>query len=176
MGGSFVSRTEAAERVWGRIHRECGYAVDTQVHEPAWNRWRWSCSGAACEGRGVAWQHPTGPCGLCGAALQANLEEAVLDLEVRSAEVPKLYMDVTVRHAVGNDEARVRRAARADGTTNAEAEGDKADRYPPDHCPYKAGPLAMETYGRHGRVALHKKRTVWAGTLDFGGAVWGRFG
>jgi len=186
VGGGFVFRTEAVERVWGRIHRECGYAVDTQVHEPAWNRWRWNCSAAACVGRGVAWQRPTGPCGLCGAALQANLEEAVLDLEVRSAEVPKLYLDVTVRHAVGNDEARVGRAARADGTTNAEAEGDKADRYPPDRCPYKAVPLATETYGRHGRAALRYLRQLarkQAAKLEEGGeeaagalvARWGRW-
>ena len=35
VGGGFVSRTEAVERVWARIHTECGYAVDTQVREPA---------------------------------------------------------------------------------------------------------------------------------------------
>jgi hypothetical protein len=186
VGGGIVSRTEAVERVWGRIHRECGYAVDTQVHEPAWNRWRWSCSASACEGRGVAWQRPTTPCGLCGAALDANLEEAVLDLEVRSAEVPKLYLDVTVRHAVGNDQGRVRRAARVDGATNAEAEADKADRYPPDRSPYKAVPLAMETYGRQGLAALRYLRKLarkQAAKLDEGGeeaagalvARWGRW-
>ena len=35
IGGGFVSRSEALGRVWGRIRQECGYAVDVQVHEPA---------------------------------------------------------------------------------------------------------------------------------------------
>ena len=63
VGGGFVSRTEAVERVWGRIHAECGFAVDTQVYEPSWDRWRWRCSTPACANcpvaprrwRGVAW-------------------------------------------------------------------------------------------------------------------------
>ena len=98
----------------------------------------------------------------------------MLDLEVRSAEVPKLYLDVTVRHAVGrgNDQVRVRRAAREDGATNAEAEADKTDRYPPDRCAYKAVPLALETFGRHGHSALRYLRKLarkQAAKLDEGG-------
>ena len=87
-------------------------------------------------------------------------EEAVLDLEVRSADVPRLYLDVTVRHAVGADAARqaLARAARHDGTTAAEGEGDKRARYPQERSPYGALPLALETYGRHGREALRYLR------------------
>ena len=96
-----MSRTEAVERVWARVHAECGYAVASQVFEPSWDRWRWHCSAPGCARRGVAWERPTAPCGLCGAALVTVREEAVLDLEVRNAEVPKRFLNVTVRHAVG---------------------------------------------------------------------------
>ena len=65
-----------------------------------------------------------------------------------------------MRHAVGNDQARLQRAARQDGTTNAEAEADKADRYPAHRSPYKALPLALETFGRHGRSALRYLRKL----------------
>ena len=100
VGGGFVSRTEAVERVWGRIHAECGYAVATQVYEPSWDRWRWHCSASGCAGHGVVWQLPAPPCSRCGARVQVAREEAVLDLEVRSADVPKRFLDVTVRHPV----------------------------------------------------------------------------
>ena len=174
IGGGFVSRSEALERVWGRIHLECGYAVDTQVRVPGWDRWRWRCSAAGCDGRGVAGQRPVGPCAVCGvAAVEAVLEEAQLDLEVCSAKVPRRYLNVTVRHAVGNDLARVQRASREAGATNAEAEADKRDRYPPRRCPYEALPLAVETFGRHGRAALRYLRGLarkQAARLDEGAA------
>ena len=80
-------------------------------------------------------------------------EEAVLDLEVRSAEVPCLYLDVTVRHAVPGDAERLARASRQPGATNAVAEQDKRDRYPNGRAPWKAEPLALESYGRHGAAA-----------------------
>lgn len=134
--------------------------MDTQTHEPAWDRWRWRCSASACGAHGVAWARPAGHCESCGALLLADLEETLLDLEVRSAEVPKLYLDATVRHAVGNDEARLQRATRQDGATNAEAEHDKRERYPPERSPYLALPLALETYGRHGRAALRHLRRL----------------
>ena len=84
----------------------------------------------------------------------------MLDLEVRSAEVPKLYLDVTVRHPVGNDLARLDRAARRDGATNDEAAADKRERYPQRRSPCQALPLALETYGRHGRTALRYLRRL----------------
>ena len=56
-------------------------------------------------------------------------------------------------HAIG--------AARENGATNVEA--DKADRYPPHRSPYKATPLAVETYGRHGRAALRYLRKLARG-------------
>ena len=160
VGGGFVARSVALERTWARIHRECGFAVDDQVHEPAWDRWVWHCTAAGCDARGTAWAHPAGPCERCGAPLNTRLETAILDLEVRSAEVPKLYLDVTVRHAVGTDQARLQRAAQQEGATNAEAESDKHERYPPQRSPYPALPLALETYGRHGRAALRHLRKL----------------
>ena len=126
------------------------------------------------DGHGVVWQRPVGPCSLCGVgAVEAVLEEAQLDLEVRSAEVPRRYLDVTVRHAVGNDLGRLQRASREPGATNAEAEADKRDRYPPRRCPYAALPLAVETLGRHGHTALQYLRGLarkQAARLDEGSA------
>ena len=90
----------------------------------------------------------------------ADREEAVLDLEVRSAEVPKLYLDVTVRHAVHSDHGRLQRAANRDGATNVEAEADKRERYPADRSVYKALPLALETFGRHGQASLKYLRKL----------------
>ena len=81
-------------------------------------------------------------------------EEAFLDLEVRSAEVPRLYLDVTVRHAVPGNAPRLARAAALDGAVNSEAEADKRTRYPDGRAPWRVVPFALETYGRLGRTAL----------------------
>ena len=48
----------------------------------------------------------------------------------------------------------MRRAARESGATNAEAEADKRVRHPVGRCVRPAKPLALETFGRHGREAL----------------------
>ncbi len=161
VGGSFTERTEALERVWTRIHRECGHSVETQVHVPQWDRWRWHCSARpACQQRGVAWAPPTAPCGACGAALSAVREEAVLDLETRSAEAPRTLYDVTVRYAVPGDASRLRAAAARDGAVAAEAEDDKKRRYPDGQTPWRAVPLATETGGRHGLTALKHLRKL----------------
>ena len=100
------------------------------------------------------------PCAACSAPLHVDLEQALLDLEVRNAEVPKAYLDVTVRHAVGNDLARVRAAARRDGAACAEAERDKRERYPSARSSYLVVPLALETYGRHGRESPRYLRNL----------------
>ena len=68
--------------------------------------------------------------------------------------------DGTVRHAVSADLARVARAARQDGATAAEGEADKRERYPQARSPFPALPLALETYGRHGREALRYLRRL----------------
>jgi hypothetical protein len=145
------------ERVWERLHKECGHATARQVYVPAWDRWRWRC---ACGQHGVAWVPPAEPCRACGAALAAEREEAVLDLEVSSAEVPKLYLDVTVRHGVPGDERRLAAAAAHDGAVASEAERDKATRYPPAQAPWRVVPLALETYGRHGPEAVRHLRRL----------------
>ena len=153
--GSYNDRTEALERVWARIHRECGHSVDTQVHVPQWDRWRWHyCARPACQQRGVAWTRPTGPCTACGSALSSTREEAILDLDVRTAEAPRTFYDVTVRYSVPAEGPRLRAAAGRDGAVAAEAEGDKRRRYPAGQTPWRAVPLVTETGGRLGKDAL----------------------
>ena len=76
----------------------------------------------------TAWELPAGPCSTCGAALSTAREEAVLDLEVRSATVPRLYFDVTVRHSVPGGAQLLAAAAGRDGAVNLEAEGEKRRR------------------------------------------------
>ena len=87
---------------------------------------------------------------------------------------------------MGSDPGRLARAAREDGATNAEAEGDKRDRYPSERCVHQVLPLALETYGRHGRTAVRYLRKLarnHAATLEKGSehtasglvARWGRW-
>ena len=172
VGGGLKTRSEAVERVYKRIHEECGYHVDTQPHVPEWDRWHWHCTGAGCTQRGVSYTPLAPTCAQCGSDVESRREEAILDLEVRNAEVPRVYLDVTVRHAVPSDAVRLRKAANHDGATNKEAENDKADRYPAHRCSYKAVPLAVEMYGRHGTTALKYLRKLarkQASRLDEGG-------
>ena len=122
-----------------------------------WDRWRWSC--IACGGRGLAWTPPAGPCS-CGALLEIAREEAILDLEVRNAEAPCTYFDVTVRHAIPGDAQRLTAAADRDGAVLREAEADKRRRYPDGQTPWRVVPLAVETYGRHGKTALEHLRKL----------------
>ena len=147
--------------------------MNTQVHVPQWDRWRWHCSARpACAQHGVAWAPPAATCTACGAALAATREEAILDLEVRTAEAPRTFYDVTVRYAVPGEGPRLRAAAGRDGAVAAEAEGDKHRRYPAGQTPWRAVPLATETGGRLGKEALthlHKLARKQAETLDEGG-------
>ena len=103
---------------------------------------------------------PAGPCSSCNAALKTRREEAKLDLEVRSAQQPRLFLDVTVHHTAPGDTTRLARAADSDGAVNQEAENEKRGRYPPGQTPWKVVPLALETYGRHGKVALKHLRSL----------------
>ena len=77
-----------------------------------------------------------------------------MDLEARSAEVPRLYLDVTVRRAVPGSGPRLARAAALDGAVNHEAEADKRSRCPDGRAPWRGVPFALESYGRLGRTAL----------------------
>ena len=127
---------------------------------------------AACTAHGLAYAPPAGPCGTCGGALDAKKEEAVLDQEVRSAWVPKLFLDVTVHHGVPSAGVRLAKAARSNSAANLEAEREKECRYPAERAPYKVVPLALETYGRHGQQALNHLRKLArqkAEALDEGG-------
>ena len=156
-GGGLKARSADIERVWADIHRECGHAVQRQVYVPGWDRWRWSCT---CGQRGLARTPPQHPCATCGSHLDSVREEAVLDLEVRSHDVPRSYFDVTVRHSVPGDPRRLAAAALYDGAVNQEAEADKRSRYPDGQTPWRVIPLALETNGRHGRAALKHLRRL----------------
>ena len=147
-------RSSGVEDAWEHIHRECGFQVDRQVHVPAWDRFPCRCTGAGCPQRGLAQTPPAGPCAVCGAGVDSRREEAILDLDVRSPEVPRLLLDVTARHGVPGDEARLKSAADYDGAVNVEAERDKHTRFPAGRAPWRMLPLAVETYGRLGRTAL----------------------
>ena len=148
------------ERVWEKVHRACGHSVERQVHVAQWDRFRWHCLGANCTQRGVSHVRPAGPCTACGASLSTAREEAVLDLEVQSAEVPRTYFDVAVRYAVPGDNQRLRAASDRDGAVAHEAEGDKRRRYPDGLTPWRCVPLVTETGGRHGRQALLHLRAL----------------
>ena len=70
-----------------------------------------------------------------------------------------MFFDVTVRHGVPGDAGRLAAAALHSGAVNREAEADKRARYPDDRAPWRAVPLATETYGRLGLAALaHLRR------------------
>ncbi len=164
------ARSSDLEGVWECIHLECGYAVERQVHVPEWDRWKVRCD--ACGTGSTAWDLPAGPCGTCGAVLSTAREEAVLDLEVRSATVPRLFFDVTVRHSAPSGAQLLTAAAGRDGAVNHDAEGEKRRRYPEGRTPWRAVPLALETCGRHGAAALKHLRSLAkrrAERLDEGG-------
>ena len=158
VGGGTKQRSEAVEAALERIHTECGHHVARQVAVPAWDRFRWRCPG--CGSRGLAFAPPVALCGDCGVALETQREEAVLDLEVRGAAVPRQYLDVTVRHSVPGDAARLRSASGHDGAVNREAEVDKRSRYPDGRSPFRVLPIALESFGRFGRTALLHLRSL----------------
>ena len=81
-------------------------------------------------------------------------------MEVRTAEAPRTFYDVTVRYAVPAEGPRLRAAAGRDGAVAAEAEGDKQRRYPDGRTPWRAVPLATETGGRLGNEALKHLRKL----------------
>ena len=85
-GGGLKARSKDIEKELACIHRECGHAVDTQVYVPAWNRWRTFCT--PCALRSTTWDNPDAPCSSCGGQMVAELEEAILDVEFRSARIP----------------------------------------------------------------------------------------
>ena len=67
---------------------------------------------------------------------------------------------MTVRHSVPGDRKRLAKSAAFDGAINAEAEADKRTRYPRHAGPQQAIPLALETYGRHGKASLQYLRRL----------------
>ena len=158
MGGGLVARSDDLEKAWAAIHRECGHAVEHQVHVPGWDRWRWRCGDCNARGVGLGLP-PAGTCS-CGGLPEATREEAVLDLKVRTAELPCTYFDITVRHSIPGDAQRLRSAAGRDGAVNREAEADKRRRYPDGQTPWRVVPLAAETFGRLGPAALEHLRKL----------------
>ncbi len=169
-GGGLVARGGAVEGTLAAIHGECGHDVKRQVHVPSWDRWRHHCP--SCNRRGWTWTPPAALCDACGQPQEAQREEAILDLEVRTTAVPRAYFDVTVHHSVPGDAARLATASNLDGAFNREAEGEKCHRYPDGHTPWRVVPFALETYGRLGRSALaHLRRLARdrASNLEEGG-------
>ena len=74
--------------------------------------------------------------------------------------MPRLFLDVTVRHGVPGCQHRVAQAANHSGSVNSEAEFDKQVRYPARRSPWRMVPLALETYGRLGRQNLRHLRSL----------------
>ena len=82
-------------------------------------------------------------------------------MEARSADCPRLLLDVTVRYSVpGSAAERLARAADSDGSVNKEAEAEKHARYPTHQAPWRMLPLALESCGRHGNTALKHLRKL----------------
>ena len=155
-GGGLKVRSEDVESVLESIHVERGYTVDRQVHVPQWNRWRWRCR--PCDRKGTTWDHPGAPCAHCNAAVEVELEEAILDLDVRCARIPRTLIDVTVRYSVPGGERQLADAARGPGAVNHTAELDKRLRYADGRTPWQVVPFAVETCGRLGPAALKHLR------------------
>ncbi len=149
-------RSEDVESMLESIHVQCGYTVDRQVHVPQWNRWRWRCR--PCDRKGTTWDHPGAPCAHCNAAVEVELEEAILDLDVRCARIPRTLIDVTVRYSVPGGERQLADAARGPGAVNHTAELDKRLRYADGRTPWQVVPFAVETCGRLGPAALKHLR------------------
>ena len=126
-GGGLKIRSEDVERTLERIHLGCGHAVSRQVHVPQWSRWKWRCE--ACDRHGTTWDNRA-PSAHCGGQLQLELEEAILDLEVRSARVPRAFLDVTVHHSVPGGAGRLAAAARAGGRSQPRGRRRKAEALP----------------------------------------------
>ena len=78
------------ERVVERIHLECGFQTAREVHVPAWDCFHWKCTAELCARKGVAYAPLGSPCPFWGSARTTEREEAILDLEARSAELPRL--------------------------------------------------------------------------------------
>ena len=64
-------------------------------------------------------------------------------MEARSAEVPRLYLDVNIRHALSGSGPRLARAAAHDGAVNREAEADKRFRFPDGRAPWRVVLFAL---------------------------------
>ena len=151
-GGGLKARSVDIENVMDSILGECGYTVARQAHVLQWSRWKWHCS--SCSRRGLSWDLPRAPCDACGDPVVSELEEAILDIDARSARVPRLLLDVTVRFGVPGGIAQLAAAARGPGAVNRTAEAEKRLRYPDGRSPWSMVPVAIETFGRIGISAL----------------------
>ena len=133
--------------MFASIHEECGYTVARQVHCPSETAGSGTAGRATSEG---TWDLPGAPCHHCGASTVFELEEAVLDLDVRSARVPRTLLDVTVRYGVPGGDAQLAAAARGPGAVNRTAEMEKRLRYPDGRTHWSVVPFAVESFGRLG--------------------------
>ena len=104
--------------------------------------------------RSFPWDLPRTPCDACGDSVVSELEEAILDIDARSARVLRLFLDVTIRYGVPGGVTQLAAAARGPGAVNRTAEIEKRLRYPDGRSPWKVVPFAIETFGRVGISAL----------------------
>ena len=150
-GGGTKARSDALVKSLEVIHKQCGFNTDTEVHVAAWDRFKWHCSNVLCDAKGTLETFPQGACSQCGHGLQVHREAAMLDVEVRSPEVPRLYFDLTVSDSLPGSAARLELAADRDGEVAREAERQKHPRYPKRRAPWKIGPFALESCSRLGQ-------------------------
>ena len=130
VGGLVIRRHHSLRDAFAWIGRQAGYAVRTEVYEPAWTRARTNEQG------------------------ELEVEQARLDNRFEGPPSdPLIYGDVVVTHPEGS--ACLRKAADEDGAAAAGAAADKHRRYPAWALPGgRLIPFSVETFGRWGKEAL----------------------
>ena len=126
VGGLVIRRHHSLRDAFAWIGRQAGYAVRTEVYEPAWTRARTNEQG------------------------ELEVEQARLDNRFEGPPSdPLIYGDVVVTHPEGS--ACLRKAADEDGAAAAGAAADKHRRYPAWALPGgRLIPFSVETFGRWG--------------------------
>ena len=136
VGGLVIRRHHSLRDAFAWIGRQAGYAVRTEVYEPAWTRARTNEQG------------------------ELEVEQARLDNRFEGPPSdPLIYGDVVVKHPEGS--ACLRKAADEDGSAAAGAAADKHRRYPAWALPGgRLIPFSVEIFGRWGKDALDFMRSA----------------
>ena len=130
VGGLVIRRHHSLRDAFAWIGQQAGYAVRTEVYEPAWTRARTNADG------------------------DLELDQARLDNRFEGPPSdPLIYGDVVVTHPEGS--ACLHAAANEDGAAAAKAADGKHRRYPAWALPGgRLIPFSVETFGRWGKEAL----------------------